>query len=58
MNDFERQLKEALKKNLRVEVQSNAECDECFGSWIESTVRVYFGDELIFSSIKEENAQI
>lgn len=58
MTDFEQQLKEALKKNLRVEVQSNAESDECFGDWIESTIRVYFGDELIFSSIKEENAQI
>lgn len=58
MNDFEKQLKEALKKNLRVEVETDAGDDDCFGSWVESTVRVYFGDDLIFSSIKEENARI
>lgn len=58
MNDFEKQLKEALKKNLRVEV----EIEDDYGFYGEhsqhTTARVYFGDELIYSSNYKENNRI
>lgn len=58
MTDFEQQLKEALKKNLRVEV----EIEDDYGFYGEhyqhTTARVYFGDELIYSSNYKENQEI
>lgn len=59
MNDFELQLKEALKKNLRVEV----ELVDVYGYYENehsqhNTTRVYFGDDLIFSTDYSENQEI
>lgn len=58
MNDFERQLKSALKKNLRVEVEIKDDYG-FYGEHYQSTVaRVYFDDALIYSSDYKENGTI
>lgn len=58
MNDLKEQLKNLLKDNLRVEV----EIEDDYGFYGEhyqhTTARVYFGDELIYSSNYKENQEI
>lgn len=58
MNDLKQQLKNLLKDNLRVEV----DIEDDYGFYGEhsqhTTTRVYFGNDLIFSSNYKENERI